>query len=346
VIPFIPVGQLKEFLAFLTIPFIGLNFVDIAIILIIAVYAFEGYSLGFVRATADFITFIISFAFGLLFYESISSLLTNNFEIPIGIGNALGFFIAAFVSEFFLILAFRHFIYPQISKITKNRRYPKEAGHIGGIFPGILSAVVLIAFVLTMIIALPFSPFLNSAVSESKLGEPLVSNIQGLDKDLNAIFGRALNDALTFLTIEPASSEFLKLNFQVENIKIDEDSEKGMTQLINLEREKENLPPLTGDQTLRSVARKHCIDMLTRGYFSHYTPEGKSPFDRMAEDDILFESAGENLALAPNSKLAMQGLMKSPGHRTNILSQDFGTIGIGVIDGGIYGRMFCQEFTD
>jgi len=38
--------------------------------------------------------------------------------------------------------------------------------------------------------------------------------------------------------------------------------------------------------------------------------------------------------------------MQSPGHRANILSANFGRIGVGVIDGGIYGQMYCQEFTD
>lgn len=83
-----------------------------------------------------------------------------------------------------------------------------------------------------------------------------------------------------------------------------------------------------------------------RGYFSHYTPEGLSPFDRMNAAGMSFSFAGENLALAPNVAMAMQGLMNSAGHRANILSPNFGKVGIGVIDGGIYGEMFCQEFTD
>ena len=86
--------------------------------------------------------------------------------------------------------------------------------------------------------------------------------------------------------------------------------------------------------------------MFARGYFSHYTPEGLTPFDRMAQGDAYFTYAGENLALAPNVTIAMQGLMQSLGHRANILSANFGKIGVGVIDGGIYGQMFCQEFTD
>jgi uncharacterized protein YkwD len=36
--------------------------------------------------------------------------------------------------------------------------------------------------------------------------------------------------------------------------------------------------------------------------------------------------------------------MNSPGHRANILHKDFGRLGIGIIDGGMYGLMISQEF--
>ncbi len=86
--------------------------------------------------------------------------------------------------------------------------------------------------------------------------------------------------------------------------------------------------------------------MFARGYFSHTDPDGKSPFDRIAAAGITYKAAGENLAYAANVDLAHAGLMRSPGHRANILETDFGRVGIGVIDGGIYGRMFTQNFRD
>jgi hypothetical protein len=35
-----------------------------------------------------------------------------------------------------------------------------------------------------------------------------------------------------------------------------------------------------------------------------------------------------------------------PGHHANILKVGFRKVGIGVMDGGIFGKMFVQEFTD
>jgi uncharacterized protein YkwD len=98
------------------------------------------------------------------------------------------------------------------------------------------------------------------------------------------------------------------------------------------------------DPQLTAVARNHSEDMLARGYFSHYTPEGKDPFDRMRAAGVKFSVAGENLALAQTLPIAHTGLMNSPGHRENILRANFGRLGIGIIDGGVHGLMISQEF--
>jgi len=338
--------NIQGFLEFLYVPFLGLNFIDIAIIIVILIYAFEGYAVGFIRGIADFISFIASFLFAISFYGIFAIFLADYLNIPKGFSNAIGFFLAAFICEIFLTIIFRNVILPFIYSHTKKIDFPKSLGHIAGVAPGIMSAVVLLAFVFTMIVALPLSPYLKNSVFESKLGEPLVSSIQGFDEQVNKVFGGAVNDALTFLTVEPKSDASLKLNFSTTKFETDIDSEEKMLVLVNNERKKVGAPALEGDSALTEVARSHCRDMFTRGYFSHYTPDGKSPFDRMSEGDVEFQYAGENLALAPNTSLAMKGLMNSPGHKANILSKNFGKVGIGVIDGGIYGEMFCQEFTD
>ena len=58
---------------------------------------------------------------------------------------------------------------------------------------------------------------------------------------------------------------------------------------------------------------------------------GESPFDRLKDDDIDFNAAGENLAYGQqNSIFAHEGLMNSLGHRKNILNTNFSTLGVGV----------------
>ncbi|MDO8582901.1 MAG: CvpA family protein [bacterium] len=318
---------------------LSLNWVDYLILAVFAFYAYEGYSSGFLASLLDLANFILSFLLGLKFYGLIAGILISKFALPQGISDAIGFFIVTFATEILIGILIKKFLNfePDILK-TLNRW--------SGTLPGVLSGIILISFILTLIVALPISAPIKRSISSSKIGNLLLTNSQGLEKSLNSVFGGVISETINFLTIEPKGDENVTLNFKTSNVFPDSAAEQYMFKLVNKERRSRGLGELVFDDQLRDVGRSHCKDMFARGYFSHYTPEGLSPFDRMEEAGIIYQEAGENLALSPNTDIAMQGLMNSPGHKANILSPDFGRIGVGVIDGGIYGEMFCQEFTD
>ena len=83
---------------------------------------------------------------------------------------------------------------------------------------------------------------------------------------------------------------------------------------------------------------------VRRQLFRACDARGPRPFRTDGEANVRFLTAGENLALAPTLQIAHTGLMRSPGHRANILQRDFGRVGIGIMDGGIHGLMVTQEF--
>ena len=332
----------------LYIPVLGLNWIDIFVLIILFFYAVEGFALGILVASVDFFSFGLSFLAGITFYGHIASLLVKLLPISHGFANAIGFFIVAVMVEIIANIILKILI----SKVSIFRLLIPSAGPLKlfskllGIIPGLFSGLLLASFILSLIIALPFSSFLRQSIINAKLGSVLVANTQGFAKDWNNIFGGAVNDTLSFLTIEPQSNESIKLNFKTKATSIDKNAENSMLKLVNSERTSRGITALSLSQNLTDVGTMHCEDMFKNGYFSHFTQNGLSPFDRMAQNNITFNFAGENLALAPSVTLAMKGLMQSPGHRENILSKDFHKIGIGVVDGGIYGEMFCQEFTD
>lgn len=107
--------------------------------------------------------------------------------------------------------------------------------------------------------------------------------------------------------------------------------EQDMLALVNRERRRRGLVPLRWDGRLADLARAHSRDMLARNYFAHEDPEGKSATDRAAEAGVTYRMLGENLAFAPTLRLAHQGLMKSPGHRENLLRPQFRRLGIGMV---------------
>lgn len=318
---------------------LSLNWVDFVILAILSFYAYEGYASGFMGALLDLINFIISFLVGLRFYGVFAGILVDKFSMAQGFSDAIGFFIATFLTEVVIGILIKKYF-------TLQPAIFKGFNKILGILPGILSGAILVAFILVLVVSLPVSAPIKHSISASYVSNLLLSHTQGLEKELNKVFGGAISETINFLTVEPKSNEIVSLNFRTKNFSPDEAAERYMFSLINKERVARGLKEVAFDGELRNVGRKHCKDMFERGYFSHYTPEGFSPFDRMDEAGIVYNTAGENLALSPNTDIAMQGLMNSPGHKANILSVDFGRVGVGVIDGGIYGEMFCQEFTD
>ena len=160
------------------------------------------------------------------------------------------------------------------------------------------------------------------------------------------LFAQVAEKTLPFPSTSTEADEVLSLPFEPEVLSLDERAEKEMLAFVNEERRKLGLKELVVDLELVQVARLHSFDMWERQYFAHKNPDGETPFDRMIEENIDFDKAGENLALARSTERAHRGLMNSAGHKRNILDPKFGRIGIGAVDGGPYGKMFTQEFAD
>ncbi len=120
--------------------------------------------------------------------------------------------------------------------------------------------------------------------------------------------------------------------------------EQKMLELVNAERKKAGVMPLKPDMTLTKISREKSKDMIDKGYFSHTSPTFGSPFDVLKANGVAYGYAGENLAGASTVERAHKNLMASPGHRANILNPNYDYVGIGIVDGGPYGKMYTQTF--
>lgn len=124
-----------------------------------------------------------------------------------------------------------------------------------------------------------------------------------------------------------------------------------MLALINEERQKVALPPLTLQPLLNATAQQYAEDMDRRGFFSHTDPEGRQPVDRIRQSGYLViscsgcrwqEWTGENIAKGQATpRDVMADWMASPAHRDNILSAHYSEVGIGHA-----GAYWVQEFGD
>lgn len=115
------------------------------------------------------------------------------------------------------------------------------------------------------------------------------------------------------------------------------DYETEVVRLVNEQRAKYGLQPLTMNWELSRVARYKSEDMAKNRYFSHTSPTYGSPFDMMRSFGISYRSAGENIAYGQRTPSAvMDAWMNSSGHRENILKSSYTQIGVGYYANGNY----------
>ena len=131
---------------------------------------------------------------------------------------------------------------------------------------------------------------------------------------------------------------------QINQVTLSND-EQEIFDLVNTEREKDNLAPLVIDAKLQEVAELKAEDMVQNGYFSHQSPTYGSTFDMMKSDNIWYRKAGENLAGDISNAAAVSLWMNSKSHRDNILCGEYQSTGIAVVQSPKYGKIFVQVFT-
>ncbi len=103
---------------------------------------------------------------------------------------------------------------------------------------------------------------------------------------------------------------------------------------VNQIRSERHLIRLERRSDLDRVALAHSEDMARRGYFSHHTPEGASPLDRLRDAGIAgMRLAAENLGKtsdADPSLRIVEHWLRSADHHRNLHAPAFNFTGIGI----------------
>lgn len=120
--------------------------------------------------------------------------------------------------------------------------------------------------------------------------------------------------------------------------------EKGMEQQIfditNVMRTYYDKSQLDWEDTVRDVAFLHSKDMAKNNYFSHYSLNGSGLKERLADKQVYYFAAGENIAAQyPDAPAAIEGWLNSKGHREALLNEDYTHLGVGV-----YRFYYTQNF--
>lgn len=117
----------------------------------------------------------------------------------------------------------------------------------------------------------------------------------------------------------------------IPNIQDVKTQEAEVLRLVNIERSKSGLRPLTMNWELSRIARYKSQDMINKNYFSHISPTYGSPFNMMENFGLKFSAAGENIAMGQKTPAeVVTAWMNSPGHRANILNTSYTQLGVGL----------------
>ena len=110
--------------------------------------------------------------------------------------------------------------------------------------------------------------------------------------------------------------------------------------LVNKRRDKLGRRDLNGDPRLRRAAQRHARSMNKRNYFSHTSPSGATPYDRVSRTgyfsgasswgvgEVIYSGARRS----GTPRRAVRGWMRSGPHRDALMGT-FRDIGIGVAFG-------------
>lgn len=110
--------------------------------------------------------------------------------------------------------------------------------------------------------------------------------------------------------------------------------------LVNTEREKSGLKPLTESNTLDYSAYIRVRQIIDSQDFTHFA-SGSGDIKAQQAVDVVgyrYKEVGENLARGFNDPgLVVEGWMNSPKHKENILNGNYKETGIVVVEGLFHG---------
>jgi uncharacterized protein YkwD/uncharacterized membrane protein required for colicin V production len=317
--------------------------IDIIIVLVIFYHLYDGWVRGSFSLIANLFSFLGSLWLAVRFHQVVGEFLGEKFGLAPAWTSVVGYAGIAIISQLIL----EEILLIGIRQLPDRLHQSKINQGLGAILSGINGSII-VAFFLLLIMALPLRGSIKNDIAASPLASAMIRISERYGGSVASSVARVAEKAVEFLTVEPGSKQQIPLDIPIRGVTYVTDAmaESQMLELLNSERTNRGLAPLVLDSAIRDVAREKSRDMFVRRYFSHYDPEGKNASDRMDNANVPYTVVGENLAYAPDLASAHNGLMNSEGHRANILEERFRRIGIGVIDGGSYGKMFTQIFAD
>ncbi len=319
--------------------------IDFILGLYFASLAVRGWIRGFVREVMDLLGLVIGILAGIRFSEAAGRFIESWSGIGPGTARVVGGIVIMIGVGLALALV--------ANWLGKVMRLPglNLTNRLGGGALAFGWGWMLATILISVASVVPLPDEWQAQFDESTLVSILIDEEQPAQQAIRGVTGdRTLQAALNFeqllggerVVLDPEASYAID-PVDSEEVERDRAAEQELFELVNRARLEAGLDVLDWHERLSDVAEEYARRMATEGFFSHVAPDGSTLGSRVAEGGVPYRIVGENLALAVTVPIAHDGLMESPGHRANILHEEFSSVGIGIVETP-YGLIAVQVF--
>jgi uncharacterized membrane protein required for colicin V production len=317
-----------------------MNVVDLAILIVVGLFAVGGLRRGFLLGLVDLAAFGLALIVAARMADSVAEPLVA-WGIPPDLAAGAAFFLVFVVGMAIIGFVARVLLSP-FGAISSGTPLG-WANSVLGLIPGAIRGLGLAAVLVLILTALPVEFGAREAVAGSRLAEPLDSASR-----------QALVAGLRWAGIDPLDIGLLQRAVVPEppgaspsaiaNATVDPAAESALLDLINQERALAGLEPLAADADLAQIARRRGRALLEFGELNGEMPGSGNAADRLRAAGLSFTLSAENIARAPTVELAHESMMDDPPQRANILNPGFSHVGVGVLRGEDHSLVIAQEF--
>lgn len=162
-----------------------------------------------------------------------------------------------------------------------------------------------------------------------------------------AVVMMRLNDQNNgFIATQQIINSQIEMTRNITKYEIGPPDPQEMLELVNEERAKVGVAPLTVNENVQKSAQLKADDMARRGYYDHVDPEGKHGYE------LVFDTTGaycyyvsENIAAGHfTSKGMIDGWVGSESHYRAMVDPKYTETGFGVVSDNTFGYKGVQHF--
>ena len=311
---------------------------DVVLVAVVVLFVADGIRRGFVGGALGLVGVLLALLGALQAYPLLSPHLVG-WSVRPPIADAISFAVLLALAQATAALTV-HWLLEILAPALRALGPFRPMERFAGALPGLLLAAVIATLVLAPARVLAVPDPLEAALARSAIAAELPQRTTPYVPGLERLMQQVVRASHPTYHINPDESVTIP---HAADPQPDPDSEARMVELVNTERQRAGLHPLTVDEALRATARQHSAEMFRLAYFSHISPLQGNLQARL-RGRVSYSTSSENIAFAPTVDAAHTGLMLSSSHRAAILTSHYTRIGIGVMNGGPVGRMSTQHF--